>query len=129
MSTMRNSVTLIGRPGAEPEMKTLNNNQKITRFSLAVNESFVNANNERVDNLYWFNIVAWGDNASRAVKYIRKGKLVAIQGALHNNEWTDKDGGRHMTTEIWAEDFFPIEFPKEKTSPDNTEKPEKEKAE
>ena len=38
MSTMRNSVMLIGRPGAEPEIKTLNNNKK-ARFSLAVTEN------------------------------------------------------------------------------------------
>ena len=118
---MRNSVTLIGRPGVEPEIKNYANDKNVARFSLAVSDSFVNSNNERVDYTNWFNIVVWGDNALRAGKCVKKGKLVAIQGSLHNNEWTDKDGCRHMTTEIWAEDFFPIEFPKEKTSPDNTE--------
>ena len=49
MSTMRNSVMLIGRPGAEPEIKTFNNNKK-ARFSLAVTENKKNANGEWVND-------------------------------------------------------------------------------
>ena len=46
MSTMRNSVMLIGRPGAEPEVKSLNKNNKMARVRLAVTESKKNANGE-----------------------------------------------------------------------------------
>ena len=103
---------LIGRPGAEPEMKTLNNNQKIARFSMAVNEPYTNANNERVDNTYWFNVVAWSSLADRVMKAVKKGKLVAIEGSLRNNDWTDKEGNRRFSTEIWLNDLFPLEFEK-----------------
>ncbi|MCF0200088.1 MAG: single-stranded DNA-binding protein [Bacteroidales bacterium] len=112
MSTMRNSVMLVGRPGAEPEMKTLNNNQKVARFRIAVNESYKNANNEYTDITYWFNVVAWGGHAERVMKSVRKGKQIAIEGSLRNNEWTDKEGKRHNDTEIWLNDLLPMEAEK-----------------
>ena len=49
MSTMRNSVTLIGRPGSDPEMKTFNNKKK-ARFSIAIGENKKNANGEWVND-------------------------------------------------------------------------------
>jgi single-strand DNA-binding protein len=103
---------LIGRPGAEPEMKTFNNS-KIARFRIAVNESRKNANGEWVTDTQWFPIVAWGAVADRVEKSVKKGKRIAIDGSLHNNEWTDDKGQRHSVTEIWIRDLLPIDWEKE----------------
>jgi single-strand DNA-binding protein len=103
---------LIGRPGAEPEMKTFNNS-KIARFRIAVNESRKNANGEWVTDTQWFPIVAWGPVADRVEKNVKKGKRIAIDGSLHNNEWTDDKGQRHSTTEIWVNDLFLIDLEKD----------------
>ena len=108
---MRNSVMLIGRPGAEPELKT-SNNQTVARFSLAVNEGRMNANKEWIENTQWFRLVAFGLMAERVGKVVRKGKQVAIEGSLHNNDWTDQNGVRHNVTEVWISDLFPIDFEK-----------------
>ena len=112
MSTMRNSVMLIGRPGAEPEMRTFNNNKKAS-FRIAVNERRKNANNEWVDNTQWFPVVAWGNVADRVERYVKKGQMVAIDGSLRNTEWTDDKGKRHTVTEVWVNDLFPIEKSKD----------------
>ena len=112
MSTMRNSVMLIGRPGAEPEMRNFNNS-KIARFRIAINERRRNANNEWVENTQWFPIVAWGSVAERVERNVKKGQLVAIAGSLHNNEWTDDKGQRHSSTEVWIHDLFLIDRVKE----------------
>ena len=112
MSTMRNSVTLIGRPGADPEMKIFNNNKK-ARFSIAVSENKKNANGEWVSDTQWFPIVAWGAVADRVERSVKKGKRIAIEGSLRNNEWTDDKGQRHSVTEIWIHDFIPIDWEKE----------------
>ena len=109
---MRNSVMLIGRPGAEPEMKTFNNS-KIARFRIAVNESRKNANGEWVTDTQWFPLVAWGPVADRVEKNVKKGKRIAIDGSLKNNEWTDDKGQRHSVTEVWVNDLFLIDFEKE----------------
>ena len=112
MSTMRNSVMLIGRPGAEPELKTFNSSKK-ARFNIAVNERRKNANGEWVDNTQWFPVVAWGNAAERVMKIVQKGKQIALCGNLRNNEWTDDKGQRHSTTEVWISDLFPIEKSKD----------------
>ncbi len=112
MSTMRNSVMLIGRPGAEPEVKNFNDNKK-ARFSLAVTESKKNANGEWVNDTQWFPIVAWGPVADRVEKNVKKGKRIAIDGSLRNNEWTDDKGQRHSVTEVLVKDLFLIDFEKD----------------
>ena len=101
---------LIGRPGAEPETRTFNGNRIVTRL---VNESRKNANGEWVTDTQWFPIVAWGPVADRVEKNVKKGKRIAIDGSLHNNEWTDDKGQRHSTTEIWVNDLFLIDWEKE----------------
>ena len=60
MSTMRNSVMLIGRPGAEPETRTFNDNRIVTRFNLAVNETRRNANHQQVKDTNNFILLDWG---------------------------------------------------------------------
>ena len=109
---MRNSVMLIGRPGAEPEIKTFNNTKK-ARFSLAVTENKKNANGEWVNDTQWFPIIAWGSVADRVEKNVKKGKRIAIEGSLRNNEWTDDKGQRHSTTEIWINDMILLNQQKE----------------
>ena len=110
---MRNSVMLIGRPGAEPEIKNVGNNSKRARFNLAVAESRRNANNEWVTDTQWFNIVAWGKVAERVEKNVRKGLQIAVDGSLRNNEWVDDNGQRHNSIEVWVNDLFMIDRVKE----------------
>ena len=109
MSTMRNSVMLSGRPGTDPEMRNLNNNGKVARFRLAVNERRKNANREWVNDTQWFNMVAWGNLAERVENNVRKGMQMAIEGTLRNNEWTDDKGQRHSSTEVWINDMILME--------------------
>ena len=112
MSTSRNSVMLIGRPGAEPETKTFDNNHIITRFNLAVNDSYANAQNEHVQTVQWFSVVAWGKTAERVAQVVKKGKRIAIDGSLHNNDWTDQNGVRHNGTEIHLNNFILLDYDK-----------------
>ena len=64
-----------------------------------------------MQNLKW--IVAWSNAAERVIKAVRKGKLIAIEGTLRNNDWTDKEGKRRTSTEIWLKDLYPLEFDKQ----------------
>ena len=54
MTNMRNSVQLIGRPGTDPEVKTFENKRTVAHFNLAVNSSYKNAEQKRVDHTQWF---------------------------------------------------------------------------
>ena len=100
---------LIGRPGTDPETRNLSNNNRVARFRLAVNERRKNANREWVNDTQWFNMVAWGNLAERVENNVKKGMQMAIEGTLHNNEWTDDKGQRHSTTEIWINDMILME--------------------
>ena len=109
MSTMRNSVMLIGRPGAEPEVRNLSNNNKVARFSLAVDERRMNAPREWVNDTQWFRVVAWGKTAERVENNVKKGLQIAVEGSLRNNEWTDDKGQRHSNIEVLINDLFLID--------------------
>lgn len=68
---MINSVTLIGRLGQDPELRTTENGMSIANFSLAHNEvRLVNGNRETVP--HWFRCVAFGSLAQLCVEYLRK---------------------------------------------------------
>lgn len=110
---MRNSVMLIGNAGSDPEIRTMNNGQKVARLRIAVNESFKNANNEWVQQTQWFTLTAFGNMADRIEKSVRKGLMYAFEGRLHNNEWNDANGVKHCSTEVIINDLFHIDTNKQ----------------
>ena len=105
MKNLKNSVRLIGNLGKAPEVKEAGNS-KLAKFSLATNESYRNAQGEKVTETQWHNIVVWGKQAELVEKYLQKGSEVAIEGKLSTRMWEDKDGKKHYTTEIIASDFL-----------------------
>ncbi|TCK67691.1 single-strand binding protein [Winogradskyella wandonensis] len=100
MNTLRNKVQLIGNLGNDPEIVNLESGKTLAKFSIATNESYKNAQGEKVTDTQWHNIVAWGKTAQIVEKYIGKGKEVAIEGKLTTRSWEDKDGIKRYTTEV-----------------------------
>ncbi|MDP4210943.1 MAG: single-stranded DNA-binding protein [Bacteroidota bacterium] len=102
---MINRVILVGRVGRDPEVRHLDNNATVARFTLATSESYKNKNGEKVTNTEWHNIVVWRSLAEIAGRYIKKGTLLYVEGKIRNRSWDDKDGNKRYTTEIDAENF------------------------
>ena len=100
MNTLRNKVQLIGNLGNDPEIVNLESGKTLAKFSVATNESYKNAQGEKVTDTQWHNIVAWGKTAQIVEKYVGKGKEVAIEGKLTTRSWEDKDGIKRYTTEV-----------------------------
>lgn len=100
MSNLRNSVRLIGNLGAAPEIKTVGNDKKMAKFSMATNETYRNDKGEMVKETYWHNVVAWGKTAELAEKFLQKGSEVAIEGKLTSRTFTDKEGNKRYFTEV-----------------------------
>ena len=100
MTTMRNSVQLIGNAGSDPEIKTLANNNKMARFSIATKEYYTNQKGERVEETQWHRILAWGKTAEIIEKEVKKGKRMLLNGKLVNNNWEDKDGKKRQNTDV-----------------------------
>jgi len=100
MNTLRNKVQLIGNLGNDPEIINLESGKTLAKFAIATNESYKNAQGEKVTDTQWHNIVAWGKTAQIVEKYVGKGKEVAIEGKLTTRSWEDKDGMKRYITEI-----------------------------
>ena len=100
MSTLRNKVQLIGNLGNNPEIITLDSGKKLAKFSIATNESYKNAQGEKIQNTQWHNVVAWNNTAEIVEKYLEKGKEIAIEGKLTSRSYDDKDGNKRYITEV-----------------------------
>ncbi|WP_412559699.1 single-stranded DNA-binding protein [Winogradskyella sp. MIT101101] len=100
MNTLRNKVQLIGNLGKNPEIINLESGKTLAKFSIATNESYKNAQGEKVTDTQWHNIVAWGKTAQIVEKFVTKGKEVAIEGKLTTRSWEDKDGMKRYMTEV-----------------------------
>ncbi len=98
----------MGNLGAAPEVKTIADNKKLAKFSVATNESYKNEKGEKVTETYWHNVVAWGKLAGIVEKYLQKGSEVAIEGKLTNRSYTDKDGVKRYVTEILANEVLMV---------------------
>ncbi|GAA4308880.1 single-stranded DNA-binding protein [Pontixanthobacter gangjinensis] len=100
MSTLRNTVQLIGHVGNEPEIINLESGKKLAKFSVATNESYKNAKGEKITDTQWHNIVAWGKTAELIENYVPKGKEVGIEGKLTSRSYEDKEGIKRYITEV-----------------------------
>ncbi len=100
MSTLRNKVQLIGNLGNSPEIITMESGKKLAKFSIATNETYKNAQGEKVTDTQWTNIVAWNKTAEIVEKYLEKGNQIAIEGKLTTRSYDDKDGNKRYITEV-----------------------------
>ena len=99
MSSIKNSVQLIGRLGNEPEIKDYDSGKRKAAFSVATNEIYYNNKGEKIRDTQWHNVVVWGKKVDIVEKYLNKGSEVAIEGKLINRSY-EKDGERKYITEI-----------------------------
>ncbi len=106
MYALKNKVQLIGNLGNAPEVRTTETGKKLVRFSVATNETYKNADGEKVKETQWHNIIAWGSLAEIAEKYLTKGSEIALEGKLMNRNYTDKEGNKKYFTEIQASELL-----------------------
>jgi single-strand DNA-binding protein len=108
MNTLRNNVKLIGRLGQNPEVRTLEKDNRVASFSLATGDHYTDKEGNRKESTEWHNIIAWGNLATVCEKYLKKGKEVAVDGRITYRNWEDKNGTKHTTTEIVANEILMI---------------------
>lgn len=101
-----NKIQLIGHLGIDPEIKNLDNNTKVARFTLATDDSYIDKQGKKVEQTDWHNIVAWRGLAEIFEKYTKKGSKVYIEGKSKSRTWEDKEGQKRYTTEVIVDDFL-----------------------
>lgn len=103
---IKNHVQLVGRLGADPEVKILENGNKLARFSIAVTEMYTTKNGEKVADVQWHQVVAWNNLAGIAEKLLSKGTQVTVDGRLSQRNYTNKEGEKRTSTQIIANELF-----------------------
>lgn len=98
---MINTAILMGRLTADPELRTTPSGVSVTRFSLAVDRSYVPQGGERQTD--FIDVVAWRKTAEFVCRYFRKGMLVAVQGSIQTRSYTDKHGNNRKAFEVVAD--------------------------
>ena len=99
-----NKAILIGHAGKDPDLRRLADDVAVVSFPLATSE-MINKDGRKQDITEWHNIVMWRGLAETAVKFIRKGSLVFIEGKLRTRSFIDKEGIKKYTTEVVADHF------------------------
>jgi single-strand DNA-binding protein len=113
MKAIKNKVQLVGRLGADPEMKIYGDAKKLANLRLAVNDRYKNVQGDWIDETQWFNLIAWSKLAIYVEKYLTKGAEVAVEGRLVNKSFTDKAGIKRSTTEIVLSEILILSKQKE----------------
>ena len=100
-----NNVNLIGRLTADPELKRTQSGTAMVRFSIAVDRAYTKQDEEKQAD--FINCVAWDKKAEFICKYFSKGQKIALMGSIRTGSYTDKDGNKRNTVDVWVDN---VEF-------------------
>ena len=100
-----NKVILIGRLGADPEIRYTADGQPVANFRMATSGRWTDKNGQRQERTEWHRIVAFGKLAETCGEYLTKGRLVYIEGRLQTRSYEDRDGIKRYVTEIVAQNM------------------------
>lgn len=111
---MINKVILMGRLTADPELRQTQSNISCCRFAVAVQRAYQKQGEERQTD--FINIIAWRQTAEFVAKYFEKGSMIIVEGSLNNNNYEDKNGVKHYSMIVLANN---VSFGESKKSSDN----------
>ena len=103
MSGSLNKVTLIGNLGSDPEIKAMQNGDKIVNLSIATSDRWKDkTTGEQRERTEWHRVVIFNEALGRiAEQYLKKGSTIYIEGQLQTRKWTDQQSGQEKyTTEV-----------------------------
>lgn len=95
---MINSAILMGRLTADPELRSTTSGTSVTRFTIAVNRY----SKDGEDKADFINVTAWRKTAEFVSKYFRKGSMIAVQGSIQTDTYTDREGNKRYSFQIVA---------------------------
>ena len=103
MSGSVNKVTLVGNLGRDPEVRAMQNGDKIVQLSVATSDRWKDKNTgEQRERTEWHRVVIFNDALGKiAEQYLKKGSTVYLEGQLQTRKWTDQQSGQEKyTTEV-----------------------------
>lgn len=104
-----NKVILIGNLTRDPELRQTPNGQNIVGFGIATNRAWVTSTGEKKASAEFHECIAWAKLAEICSKYLKKGKLVYLEGYLKTRSWESEEGIKKFKTEIVVEDMIMLD--------------------
>jgi single-strand DNA-binding protein len=96
-----NKVILVGRLGADPELRYTSSGRPRCSMRIATNRSYLDKEkNEWTEQTCWHRVVAWGKQGELCKEYLGRGRLVLVEGRLDNRSYTGKDGQQRWAQEV-----------------------------
>ena len=103
MARSFNLVITMGNLTRDPELRQTPSGQSVCNFSLALNRSYRDANDEWQEATDYVDVVAWGPLGERVSQYLTKGRRCLVQGRLQSRSW-EQDGQKRNKVEVLASD-------------------------
>ena len=100
---MKNTVTLVGFAGNNPEVRETQSGANITALSLATSRSYKDASDQRQTETEWHRIICFNGIGKSVAEHITKGAMLMVTGRIHYTRWTDQNGTDRYGCEIIAE--------------------------
>jgi single-strand DNA-binding protein len=100
-----NKVILLGRLGADPQLKYTPSGRATVNFNLATNQVWKDQEGKQQEKTDWSRVVAWGKLAEIMGEYLKKGGLVYIEGRLQTRSYEDTNGVKKFITEVVAQEM------------------------
>lgn len=99
-----NRVTLLGNVTQDAELREVISTLRtsVLKFSLAINESYLDRNKVRQERTEFANIVLWGKRAESLAQHVVKGTRLLVEGSLRTSSYDDRDGNKRRKTEVVA---------------------------
>lgn len=104
-----NKVILIGNLTRDPILKQTENGQPVCTFGIATNREWTTRDGDRKSLAEFHNVVAWSGLAEKCYKYLKKGKLVYVEGYLKTRIFQNDDGTKSFRTEIVIYDMIMLD--------------------
>lgn len=111
-----NKIVLVGRLGADPELRRVGDNMQVCKFTMAVQNEYDPDDDEGPDSVSWFNVEIWGRLGQYAANSSRKGIRVGVQGSFNINSWTGRDGQLRYSYVVTAESFEILQSKSERST-------------
>ena len=102
-----NQCQFTGRLGADPEIRTFSNGNKVANLRLAVSESWKDkSSGERKEATEWVSVQVFGDGLIGLVeRFARKGSRLLVRGKMKTRKWQDQSGNDKYSTEVVLQGF------------------------
>ena len=118
MARTINHVTLLGRVGADPELRSTKSGTAVVQLRLATDRYSKSNETTETD---WHSVVVWGKTAEAVARYVRKGDRIHVTGRLQQHGWQTDAGERHSRTEVHASEVIFLDSRSDRNGRDDRE--------